>query len=295
MPTTSSQPTVTAMTNRSCATFPALIDPRPDGRPDDCRPFLPRSWLALGAAAAVCCAGLLPAQEGGNQIDATRTALAKWVETNRVLSKESQDWALGKEALEARLEVVKREVASLKQRNGEAEASIAEADKKRGELQTESDEKKASAAKLEGDIGELERRTAGLLPRLPEPLRAAVAPLSQRLPKAGEDAKLSLGERYQNVVGILNEVQKWNREIKIASEVRPLGNGSSVEVTVLYLGLGQAYYASADGKHAGIGAPTGDAWVWQPADDRAADIKKAISIYRSELLASFVRLPVRIQ
>ncbi len=283
------------MTNRSCATFPSLIDPLPDGRPDDCRPFL-RHVVRAAVAAALACAAALPAQEAAaNRVEATRTALAKWVDTNRLLSKEKQDWALGKEALTSRLDVMQREIDGLKQRNTEAEASIAATDQKRGELQTENDAKKASEQKLVERIAELERRTTALLPRLPEPLRQLVQPLSQRLPKGDEAAKLSLGERYQNVIGILNEVQKWNREVKIASEVRTLPNGTNLEVTVLYLGLGQAWYVSADGKHAGIGGATGDAWTWRPADEHAADVLGAIAVYRSEKLASFVRLPIQIQ
>jgi len=110
-------------------------------------------------------------------------------------------------------------------------------------------------------------RTKRLLERLPDPVRERVKPLSQRFPEDPADTKLSLGERFQNVIGVLNEVNKFNGEVSVTSEVRALANGSSAEVTALYLGIGQAYYVNASGDAAGIGTASADGWVWTPADE----------------------------
>ncbi|HEX5052119.1 MAG TPA: DUF3450 family protein [Planctomycetota bacterium] len=248
-----------------------------------------------------CLAAVLPAQQGGGApasaegaVDTTRATLEQWVETHRVLSKEAQDWALGKETLQARIDVVKRELTTLRERTAEAQVSVNDADKKRAEMLVEDERHKATVATLQQQIERLERRTGAILPRLPEPLRERVRPLSQRMPQAGAETKLSLGERYQNVIGILNEIQKWNREITVASEVRMLPDGSSVEVNALYVGLGQGYYASVNGKVAGTGSASREGWVWQPANDLAPDIARAIAIYKNEQVAAFVRLPVTI-
>lgn len=250
-----------------------------------------RGGLLLAALAA---ATALPAQEATDAVATTRTTVEKWVETRSLVSKEIRDWALGKESLTARLGVVQREIESLQKRIVTTEAGIADGDKKRAELLAENEVRKASAAQLEQRIATLEARLVAMLPRLPEPLRDRVKPLSQRLPRAGEASKQSLGERWQNVVGVLNEVDKWNREITVTSEVRQLGEGQSVEVAVLYVGVSQGFYATGNGKIAGFGTSTAEGWQWKPANELAPDVLRAIAIFKSEQVAAFVRLPVQV-
>jgi hypothetical protein len=130
---------------------------------------------------------------------------------------------------------------------------------------------------------------------MPDRVREHVVPLSQRLPDDPDNAKESLSQRFQNVVGILNELNKANREVIVASEVRTLADGTSAEVAALYVGVGQAYYATVNGTDAGTGTPGPDGWKWAPANDAAAAITAAIAILRNEQVAGFERLPVRIQ
>ena len=144
-------------------------------------------------------------------------------------------------------------------------------------------------------LNDLENSTKDLLKQLPDPLRERVKPLSQRLPKDQKEAKLSMGERFQNVIGILNEVNKFNREITMTSEVRELPDGSSSEVTALYVGISQGFYANAAGDIAGVGASSPDGWTWRPANESALQISEAISILKNETVVSFVQVPVEIK
>jgi hypothetical protein len=122
-----------------------------------------------------------------------------------------------------------------------------------------------------------------------------VKPLSQRLPDDANETKLSLAERFQNVVGILNEVDKFNREISVTSEVRTLADGSSVEVTSLYIGIGEAYYVSANGAIAGVGVASEQGWIWKPANEAAPQIADVIAVLKNEKVASFIQLPVEVK
>jgi hypothetical protein len=90
-------------------------------------------------------------------------------------------------------------------------------------------------------------------------------------------------------------VNKFNREIKVVSEVRQLAGAQTVEVTALYLGLGHAYYTGSNGSLAGVGHPTESGWVWEPANDVADRVTEAVSILKNEKVASYVLLPVQIQ
>lgn len=227
-------------------------------------------------------------------IDNTRAALEQWVETRRLISQEKRDWAEGKEILASRIELVSAEVAGMRSKVTEAEANIGETDRKREELINENESLRSATESLVETIAGLEERTRALVPRLPVPLRERVKVLSQRLPDGSSEVKASLSERFQNVVGILNGVDKFNRDVTLALDVRDLEEGGSIEVTTMYLGVAWAFYASASGAAAGYGAATSDGWAWTPANDAAAAILAAIEVQRGERPARFVQLPIRV-
>ena len=52
--------------------------------------------------------------------------------------------------------------------------------------------------------------------------RERQAPLAQRLPQNSADTKIGLPERFQNVIGILNELGKANGEVTVATEIRTM-------------------------------------------------------------------------
>lgn len=251
--------------------------------------------MLLPAVAVVCCLVMLSeptAAQHGQQIDNTRTALEKWVETRRIISQEKRDWKVGREMLEERISLVQREIDSLRQKITEAEKSITEADKKRADLVDENEKLKEASAALSQTAAQLENRTQALLEKLPDPIVQRIKPLSQRLPEQPDKSELSLSERFQNVVGILNEVNKFDMDITITSEVRTFEDGTSAEVTAMYVGVGQGYYVGGNDRIAGRGTATADGWTWTPVDDAAARIRRAIAVTRNEEVASFVQLPV---
>ncbi|MGF1572416.1 MAG: DUF3450 family protein [Sumerlaeia bacterium] len=233
--------------------------------------------------------------ETAQRIDTARESLQQWVETERLISKEKRDLELSREVLQERIALVQQEIESLRGKITSAEESIAEADLKRAELMETNDKLKQASASLAAIVASLEERTLTLLGQLPEPIKDRVRPLSQRIPKAGEETKLSTSERFQNVVGILNEMNKFNREITVTSEVRTLEDGSSAEVTALYMGIGQAFYSGGNGTIAGVGTATNEGWSWKSANDHAAEIARAIAILKNEQVASFVHVPVEVK
>jgi hypothetical protein len=248
-----------------------------------------------GAALLALAAPLAAQGQAQDAVAATRTTLEQWVATRATISKESRDWALAKESLQARMDVVRRETEALKKRVTDAEAGLADAEKKRLELQAENDKQKATGASLEQRIAGFEQRLLGLLPRLPDTLRDKLKPLTQRIPTGEAPGALSLGDRYATVIGVLNEIHKWNREITVTSEVRDIGGGTSVEVAVLYAGLGQAWYAGGNGKVAGVGVAGASKWEWRPSNELSPAITKLIAVFKNEQPAAFVQLPITVQ
>ena len=129
---------------------------------------------------------------------------------------------------------------------------------------------------------------------LPEPLVEKIKPLSRRLPEDSTNTDLSLGERVQNIVGILSQADKFNTTITQTSEAREIDGGKVVEVRTLYWGLAMAYYVDGSGEYAGIGVPTADGWEWPRIESAGAEIKQLIDVYEGSEDISFVDVPARI-
>jgi hypothetical protein len=254
---------------------------------------------ALIAAAIISLAVVTaPAQTGGGEgevLDSTRSTVAKWVETQQIISKEKKDWQLGKEVLLQRISLIENEIASLEEKIAETRGGIDDADGKRHELASRNTQLKSASASLYDRIGPLEEKARQLLATLPEPLRKRVEPLSQRIPDDPSDTEVSLSERFQNVVGVLNEVNKFNRDVSVTNELRRLPDGSMAEVTVVYVGLGQAYYVTSGGDGAGVGHPTEQGWEWTAANHLAPEIRQTVEILENVQPPAFVPLPVEIR
>jgi hypothetical protein len=234
------------------------------------------------------------AAEAKAKLEETRITLSKWIETQQLISKERKDWQQSREILQGRLEVVRTEVAALEARILEAESKVAEANKKRDELIAENEALKGVGGQLAAAATTMEAELRKLIKSVPEPLQAAPKVLLDRMPTDPETTKVSAAERYQNVLGILNALNKANTEVTVSYEVHTLADGKPSEVRAIYIGLAQAYYVSSDGQ-AGIGRPTSDGWKWEPANQIAGDVVTALEILQGKHSPSFVPLPVTIQ
>jgi len=228
-------------------------------------------------------------------LGSTRTALEKWVETRRIMSEERREWALGREILGDRIEAIRGEIAKLGTDEAKAREDITKLDLDRDELVAQNERLKEASAKLGEIIAALEARTLTLLVRLPEPLRDRVRLLSQEIPTEGETSKLSLSQRYQNVIGVLNEVNRFHKEITVTTERRGLGDGTTAEVTTIYVGIAQGFYVGRQGTVAGIGTGTAEGWTWRTANDIAPEVARLVAIVRNEDVAAFVPMPVRVE
>ncbi|AQQ70564.1 hypothetical protein SMSP2_00916 [Limihaloglobus sulfuriphilus] len=250
-------------------------------------------FVVLVAYAAF--ATVAAAEDRDAQIDNAQALIEQWVETERIISSEKRDFELSKEMLAERIKLVEQEIESFKEKISDSKKSIAEADKKRDKMIKENDRLKDATDSLNGVLSTLESRTLELLKRVPGPISEHVKPLSQRVPANPDETELSVSERFQNIVGILNEVNKFNSEITLSTEIRTMPYGNSVEVTALYLGISHGYYASANGVVAGMGTASELRWEWIPDNDIAVEVLELIAILNNEKVASFVQVPMEIK
>ena len=247
--------------------------------------------LSSGALSSKMSAGDVDKISAPPTLEETRLTMDKWLETQQIISRERKDWQQGKEILLGRLELVKKEIATLEEKNKQAESSVTEANKKRSELLAENDQLTAAGAQLTGAVAGMEGEIRQMFKQLPEPIQTKLQPLYQRIPEDPSKTRVAAAERFQNVLGILNELNKTNNEITVSYEVHNLADGRPSEVKAIYVGLAQAYYVSARGE-AGIGRPTADGWKWEPSKSVARDVLMALEILAGKQSPAFVPLPV---
>ena len=225
-------------------------------------------------------------------ITEARAALSEWVETRKLISSEKKDWLLSQEVLADRIALIKREIEAYRVKIDEARANVTDADARRERLLEEDERLKSTTDVLETICVDLEARTTSLLAKLPQHIQDHLKPITQELPKAVE---LPLNKRFPNVIGILDQVNKFNRDVMLTSEIRELPDGSKAEVAAIYFGIGYGFYVNGNGDLAGIGTATEEGWNWVPANEHAAAIAAAIRITRNEEVASFVKLPIEVK
>ncbi|MEX1024616.1 MAG: DUF3450 family protein [Planctomycetota bacterium] len=252
--------------------------------------------VAVVAAAGLLLAAALPQDDlddGG--IGASRAALERKFQAEQLISKERREWRTGKQLLNERIGIVRAEITSLREAIREAEENLAAADDERDRLLAEKERLATAAAGLAQTVGAIEERTKGLLARLPDPIRQRVLPLSQSIPEDPAATEQGLGSRFRNVIGVLNEVNKFQRDVLVQSELRELPDGRSVEVTTMYLGVGQAYYVSETAGVAGVGTAGAEGWVWTAKNDALDAIAAAVAVYENTQEARFVGLPMELR
>ncbi len=231
-----------------------------------------------------------PAAE--SPLEATRAGVAQWVQTRQLISSTRSDWERDKEALTQTKALYERELASIEERFSRLSTNVTQVDRDLTQARVETEAAEAALARAKELAGALESRLNALLPQLPPPLRQQADPLLKRLPKNADSAeKASAAERLQTVVGLLNEIDKFNGSVAVVSEVQKTADGAEVQVDTVYLGLAQAWFVDREATIAGVGVPGARGWEWESRPELAPAIRLAIAAYREAETPQFVLLP----
>jgi hypothetical protein len=290
---------VTAPPTARGATSSSTVKARPPKAPDatPASKSVPPKAPAPASTSPATAPPVVPAP-GATQaaaLEQARLTLGKWIETQQIISRERNDWSQAKEILQGRVDLIGREVGVLTERIAQTQSAITESDQERATLTHRLDALKNTSGELDSAVAALEERIRTLLTKLPDPLAAKLLPLVERMPVGEAVSRISTAERFQNVLGILNELNRANSEITVSYEVRKLDDGSSTEVQVIYIGLAQGYYLSPRGD-AGVGRPGADGgWVWTADTSIADEILLAIEVIQGKHPPTFVPLPLSIQ
>ncbi len=250
-----------------------------------------KSLTALLAAWVI----VWPDVRAADRLSETREILGKWVETRQLISKTRSDWQTDQETLEQTIRLFERELATLASELAKVSTNSTQVDLERAQAHVELQEVTAALDTVKTLAPVLEQRILALSAAFPPPLLDKISPLLKRIPSGGADTRASALERMQTIVGIVNEVDKFNAAVTVANEIQKNPAGAEVQVETLYLGLGQAYFVDKSGEYAGVGVPTAQGWQWTTRRELAGAIQNSLAIYRNAAPAVFVSLPARIQ
>lgn len=225
----------------------------------------------------------------------TRSTLEQWVQTRQLISQTRADWQTDKETLDQTVALYERELKAIDEQFSKVATNNTQVAKEMGEaeaLQKTSNETLADAKKF---ATEFEAKVKQLVPQLPGPLQDILKPLLARLPADPANTKMLAAERMQVLVGVLNELDKFNNAISIFSERRKNDKGEEVSVQTVYLGLGAAYFVNEAGDFAGTGTAGKNGWEWTAKPEIATTVQEVVKIYRNERAARFVTLPAAVR
>ena len=249
--------------------------------------------LLYGLAALVVGSPLLAQDEAAVrlEIEKTREVISQYVKTRQEIARVKNEWKAYQELSQRRISLYQMEIEKLSETIRTAEEETTQAEREIARIRSEIATLRQATDIVSRALPGLEDKLRELYQYFPRPLQTKTQRLVQQLGK-GRQAS----DRMAILIGILNEVDKFNAEFTFDTDEKRLPNGETKLVDVIYLGLAVAYYADKDGAVAGIGVPAEGNWNWTERNDLAADIRMAVRYYQGDIKpAMLVELPFEIQ
>jgi hypothetical protein len=246
------------------------------------------AWCGLGLV-------LLPAALSGepDPVEAVGKSAGEWLKTRAETVRLQTEWATQRELLESTVHAVEERAASAEARRDELKARTAQ---EREELDTMAARNQATAASFQATEAQLKGITEKLLrlrATLPPRLSAALELPYRSL--AGAGAELSVGERMQLAMTVLNRCVQFNRVITHGEEVIQLpGEPAARSLEVIYWGLSHGYALDRSANRAWLGAPGPQGWQWEARPEAAKAIAEVLAIADDKTEPEFVNVPAQL-
>lgn len=232
--------------------------------------------------------GILSAQSDTviqEKIKKTEQAVTDYVFQRQQLAQAKNEWNVYKEVSERRVEFFSQEIERLEGEIEKLEGKRSTATRIIGEKKAKIEELEAANRVVLEKVPEYEVKLRELSQYFPDPLKRRVSATVEQLGRPTQAA-----DRMVIVIGILNEIDKFNSEWTIDSS--RVGNSL---VDVLYMGLAGGYYASEDGTIGGILVPAKGGWTMEEDNSVAQGVALAIKYYRNEIKpAALVPVPAKV-
>lgn len=225
------------------------------------------------------------------EIAKARQVIEEYVDTRQEIAEAKNEWESYQELTQRRIALYEDEIEELTATIKKAEDETTQAERSIAGIKEDIAKLRSANNIVASALPAFEDKVRELYAYFPAPLKDKVQSLVQQLGKGSQASN-----RMALVIGILNEVDKFNSDYTIDTFEKELDNGQTKLVDVIYLGLAVAYYADAEGQVGGVGTPAPGDWKWTEQNDLAPAIRESVLYYEGEIKpAALVDLPVEIQ
>lgn len=225
------------------------------------------------------------------EIVTAKTVISEYVNTRQQIARTKAEWEVYRELADRRISLYEREIRQLRGQIERAEAQTTQAEREIARIRGEIAEFRSANDIVARALPELEDQLREIAEYFPAPLTEKVGRLVRQLGRSRQAT-----ERMAVLLGILNEVDKFNSEFTMVPAEKRLDTGETRLVDVVYVGLTIGYYADRDGTIGGILRPARGGWEWEEDNSRAPAIRRALQFYSGEVKpAELVELPLEIK
>ncbi len=235
----------------------------------------------------LCLASVFPSMAS---VKETHKLIEEWVETELLISEESNQWRAEKAALIDLEEALSQEIVELDKGLATFENEETNLEEARAKLMARKQEAEKSTLALYEGLKTLQTEIDKLFKILPAPLRNKLSPFREKLGREGKETNLPLRKRLEIAVSILQSIHLFNRSVTMERVEFTLDDDKSREFLVLYFGLGVGYFVNESGTVAGFGKPIENGWKWTRQDDLGPEISTGIDMMNNRTLPRFLEL-----
>lgn len=217
-----------------------------------------------------------------------QTLVSQWNQIERQSDQLQHSWALQKPIIQQRIQLLNQQRNKLKQKLQTQNTTKTNATKLRLELSKEQKKLETDQQQTTHTLYEIARNMRAIAPRLPRPLSDA---WQAELPSKTGKQQIDNNKLLDNILTLLEKVDDFQKQITQHQQIMTFDE-EQVLVDQIYLGIGQGWYISRDGKYAGIGRPSGHAWQWHANNTLAPEIVNLLENLQSNKQLTLTAIPV---
>lgn len=250
-------------------------------------PVRPRGlWLAL--ACFILPVALLAADD---PVEKVSKLANEWVKTRAETVRLETEWNSHRALMQSMVDALDQRSRIIQEKMEHLKAKTAE---DRGELDTlgkKNDLAGSGLVSAEARLKETAQGVIALRPFLPPRLSAALD-----LPyRSITDPALSVSDRMQHTMTILNRCMQFNRVITASDEVLTLpGEAAPKSLEAIYWGLSHGYALDRAANKAWYGSPGPQGWQWEARPEAAVEVARLIAIATDRADPDFIVVPAKL-
>ncbi len=237
--------------------------------------------------------GLLPvaqfaADDAVNKVEKVAT---EWVKTRAETVRLETEWSGQQSLMQSMVDALGQRARIIEEKMEHAKASTAQDREELGTLEKKNQAASASLDASEHRLKELATSLLALRPFLPPRLSTALELPYQSI----SDPTLSIGDRMQHTMTVLNRCMLFNRGVTASEEVLTLpGESVPKSLEVIYWGLAQGYALDRAAGKAWLGSPGPQGWQWEAHPEAAHDVARLIAIATDKADPAFIVIPAQL-